>query len=157
MLGVCRHFVGTKRRDCRKWPGSCSYQTSPVVTVRDRWIYRMRWFDPVQYFYVLWSSLRSCAEAKEVCVLEPSLGQRLCWWVWFSSVPGPLLQSSKGKASWFLFHTESCRERADVRLVSTALCVWKHSGFILNQNFNWLIFNHAAHLEKFTFLLDSLS
>lgn len=55
-----------------------------------------------------------------------------------------------------LFHMENWRERADVRLVSNVLYIWKHSGFILNHNFNWLVFNRVEHLETNTFLLDWL-
>lgn len=90
------------------------------------------------------SAFRTCARGKDFAG-KSSLAQ--------SKLPCYRAAQTAGRS---LFHMESCRERADVMLVSTVLYIWKHSGFILNQNFNWLIFNHAPHLEKFTFLLDWL-
>lgn len=144
---------GTKGRDCRKQQGSCALPTQHLPLSLSETYDQPAW--EVSHCSVLLFAIKQpedSAKAKQVWSLDLRL--RLCWRI--QLIQAPPLQSSTEKTGRSLFHMESCRERAGVMLVSTALCIWKHSGFILNQKFNWLIFNHAAHLEKITFLLDWL-
>lgn len=149
-----QQFARYKRKGLQKAAGlMCSpHIASAIVILRHVWPTCMRGltlFCSFICYKASWGLGKSKTGLQFGPELETFAGE-------FSSVQAPLLQSSTGKTGRSLFHMESCRERAGVMLVSTALCIWKRSGFILNQNFNWLIFNHAAHLEKITFLLDWL-